>query len=153
MPRGFEFPVVGPHTGWGLWVRGNPAQKIPPFRGLETGLIQPGEKRKRQNTLADWKSIFSIMEAGQPPGTQLLTTDISDAGLAGAYAAGVAAIKARASYIFQGDFYAKRNVLSWKVGTWAKNTKRNAIERLGTGEDKGGLPAPTHRNAKRPRSG
>ncbi|KAF0714915.1 Aste57867_3640 [Aphanomyces stellatus] len=80
LPEDFKFPSVDLATAWNLWWRGNPAQKIIPFRKICTrDLSLPSEHKEYY----EWKFIMEKMIAyytakqGSPPSPTASALELS----------------------------------------------------------------------------
>lgn len=59
LPFTFEFPKISVFGGWQLWIEGNPACGLPPFRRLRADDVST---RKQRKVLSEWKCLFGKIE-------------------------------------------------------------------------------------------
>ena len=58
LPETFEFPSVDVSTAWTLWWLGNPSQKLPPYRTIQTRDLSSSNQRK---AFYEWRYIMDKM--------------------------------------------------------------------------------------------
>ena len=146
IPEGFSFESqkTPRKTAWDLWLMGNPAAGIMPYRKM-MGRNMPKAAAK-QFTL--WRSFFRLCEKG------LGAADLADPSALEApsyrnalYRKTTEFLKDRASYIWA--LPGAHNKNTWGVSYWHSLTKASAIRKNGTAADKGKLEE-TARNKERP---
>lgn len=80
VPQHFQWPSDTPHTMWQLWFRGNPAQNIGPYKGINPRFDLPSKtcKCKQAKTA---RVISALINIAISSGLITRNTDISDSNL------------------------------------------------------------------------
>jgi hypothetical protein len=143
VPENFEFPNAKLHTGWKLWIGGQPGHKVKsqdgtvkdaPIRAFR--LLDPKmlPKEARQTFKLKWLPIFKMMEAA--PGLNLDEAQDSAEHYDETYQTAMEHLKSQVQYVFQNPNY---KVDSWSLGTWSVRVARSSVEKFGTEADKARL--------------
>jgi len=145
--RGFNLKATYRRSGWDLWLNGNPAAGIMPYRKMKGKLI-PDAHRKNFNFL---RSFFKMCESNLGDGEEKKIDEekVADPVYRDqTYQDTTAFLKRRASYIWQ--LPQKSKMETWSIAYWQYLTKNSQIRKDGTEEDKACL-VETPRNKARKR--
>ena len=139
------------HTGWLLWVKGQPGYKLTSAIDGEDNLLQSAPirpyryfkrnllpKEVRQNFSLSWAPIYGLMSGAPGMNFDLSGND--------SFKIGYKYLVTRVQYIFRNK---KIKPDSWRVSYWSMKVQRSSIMKNGTDEDKAQLPEESKRNRKR----
>ena len=149
LPKNYIIPTnsVPRATGWDLWMRGDKAKGIGPFRELSPKMMSTPQKAKYQMMKGFYsyceEGLSAAVPDGDKRGPDFMTNSEKEV---------TTFLKLRASFLWQaptGRKKKKRDLASWGISTWHKETKPCNIRKRGTDSDKTALANNTGSNKRR----